>query len=215
MFDVHALKEKVESFRDFLLHILTITIGLLIALALEGLVEWRHHRNLVREAEASLRGEITQNRQVMEGIYKEIDAAQAKLDQDLRVLDRLRTQTAAQTAAEHASIELAFHISGFNDVAWKTAQNTGALNYMPYGEVQAFSGIYDTQSEVQRIQQQVLDDVVQAGALIVGKKPDTPLSAALIDEETRRIGQIKMRLYYQKSIVDSLRVNFEQYRNKP
>jgi len=215
MFDVHVLKQRIASLRDFALHILTITIGLLIALALEGLVEWRHHRNLVREAEASLRGEIAQNRQVMESIFKEIDAAQAKLDQDLRVLDRLRTETATQAAAEHASIELTFHISGFNDVAWKTAQNTGALGYMPYDEAQTFSGIYDAQGEVYRIQQQVLDDVVQAGALIIDKKPDTPFSAALIDEETRRIGQIKIRLYFQKSFVEGLRENFEQYQRNP
>ena len=47
MLDVHPPHEKVHGFKDFLLHILTITIGLLIALSLEGCVEWRHHRHLV------------------------------------------------------------------------------------------------------------------------------------------------------------------------
>ncbi len=44
-----------------LLDLATITIGLLIALGLEGCVEWQHHRHLVHEAEASLRAEIKSN----------------------------------------------------------------------------------------------------------------------------------------------------------
>jgi hypothetical protein len=36
MLDVHPPHEKMHGFKDFLLHLLTITIGLLIALGLEG-----------------------------------------------------------------------------------------------------------------------------------------------------------------------------------
>ena len=39
MLDVHPPHEKMHGFKDFLLHLLTITIGLLIALGLEGCVE--------------------------------------------------------------------------------------------------------------------------------------------------------------------------------
>ena len=56
MLDVHAPHDKMHGFKDFLLHLATITIGLLIALSLEGCVEWRHHRHLVQEAEEGLRG---------------------------------------------------------------------------------------------------------------------------------------------------------------
>ncbi len=48
MLDVHPPHEKIHGFRDFLLHLLTITIGLLIALGLEALVE-RVHQNHLRE----------------------------------------------------------------------------------------------------------------------------------------------------------------------
>ena len=53
--------EPVEAARDFFVHLTTITIGLLIALSMEGCVEWQHHRHLVREADASLRMEIRNN----------------------------------------------------------------------------------------------------------------------------------------------------------
>ena len=66
MLDVHAPHDRMEGWRDFLLHLLTITIGLLIALSLEGLVDWRHHRHLVHEAETNLHGEIVRNAQAWE-----------------------------------------------------------------------------------------------------------------------------------------------------
>ena len=51
MLDVHAPHTRMQGFKDFFLHLFTITIGLLIALSLEGCVERQHHRELVAEAE--------------------------------------------------------------------------------------------------------------------------------------------------------------------
>jgi hypothetical protein len=61
MIEVHPPHGPVQTWRDFLLHLATITIGLLIALGLEGCVEWMHHRHLVHQAEASLKTEIENN----------------------------------------------------------------------------------------------------------------------------------------------------------
>ncbi len=58
MLDVHAPHGKVEGWKDFFVHLFTITIGLLIALGLEGCVEWQHHRHLAAESKDALRGEI-------------------------------------------------------------------------------------------------------------------------------------------------------------
>ena len=69
MIEVHPPTEPVHGWRDFLVHLLTITIGLVIALSLEGCVEWRHHRHLVHEAEASLQREIESNAKGLEGVW--------------------------------------------------------------------------------------------------------------------------------------------------
>lgn len=61
MLDVHAPHEKIHGYKDFFLHLFTITVGLLIALGLEGCVEWGHHRHLRREAEVNLRQEVRDN----------------------------------------------------------------------------------------------------------------------------------------------------------
>lgn len=65
MLDVHPPTEKIHGAKDFLLHILTITIGLFIALALEGCVERWHQRGLRRDAEVNLRLELQDNRKAL------------------------------------------------------------------------------------------------------------------------------------------------------
>jgi hypothetical protein len=58
MLDVHPPHEKMHGFKDFLLHLLTITIGLLIALGLEGYAERWRQRELKNDADTKLRQEI-------------------------------------------------------------------------------------------------------------------------------------------------------------
>ena len=44
MLDVHPPHHAASTWRDFFIHIATIVIGLLIAVALEQTVEFIHHR---------------------------------------------------------------------------------------------------------------------------------------------------------------------------
>jgi hypothetical protein len=87
--DVHPPHEPIHTWREFLLHIATITIGLLIALGLEGLVEWQHHRHLVHEAERSLRAEIQSNENAAQNLLDEVHKQQKTLDHDMAELDRM------------------------------------------------------------------------------------------------------------------------------
>ena len=77
MLDVHPPHEPLYNWRDFFVHLATITIGLLIALSLEGCVEWRHHRNLVREAEESLQREIRTNAGNLPGVLDDLGLDEA------------------------------------------------------------------------------------------------------------------------------------------
>ncbi len=89
MIDVHPPHEPVHSWPDFLLHLVTITIGLLIALSLEGCVEWQHHRHLVHDAEASLQAEIENNAKGMQGTLDDLHTQQATLKQDVVILKEI------------------------------------------------------------------------------------------------------------------------------
>ena len=63
MLDVHAPHQSPLGVRDFFIHLLTITAGLLIALGLEAAVEAVHHRHQRIEAEETIHREIEENRQ--------------------------------------------------------------------------------------------------------------------------------------------------------
>ena len=41
--DIHPPHQAAHSWRDIFVHLATITVGLFIALSLEGCVEWQHH----------------------------------------------------------------------------------------------------------------------------------------------------------------------------
>ena len=61
MLDVHAAHGSIHSWRDFVIHIATISIGLLIAIGLEQTVEYLHHRHQVADLREALRTEREQN----------------------------------------------------------------------------------------------------------------------------------------------------------
>ena len=164
MIDVHSPHEPVLSWRDFLVHLITITIGLLIALSLEGFVEWQHHRHLVQDAEASLQAEIENNAKDMTSTFDDLHKQQSVLKQDLVVLSGIqKTHNAHGT-----SLSVTFGIHGFEDVGWKTAQSTGAFSYMPYDRAQEYSDIYENQTKLQESEQQAARDAVVALAPFYG-----------------------------------------------
>lgn len=208
MLDVHAPHEKVHGTRDFFVHLFTITIGLLIALSLEGLVEWRHHRNLVHEASAGLRSEIDQNAIRIGSLRQQISAQQKELDQDLDVLEVLRVHP-----EQHTLMSFNFRQQSFEDTAWKTAQTTGAFAYMPYQDAKEYSNIYATQSLIDKAQQQAVDEVISAASLVNTKSDSYRPSSERIDLLSDRIGLIKLRLLFLSSAVDELDKIYRGYRS--
>jgi hypothetical protein len=155
--DVHAPHEPVLNWRDFFIHLITITIGLLIALSLEGCVEWEHHRHLVHDAEASLHSEIKNNEEAMPAALSRLHDEQGVLKQDIAAIRYIRTHG----ISKGQSINLSFAIHRFEDVGWKTAQSTGAFSYMPYGIAEEYSNIYGGQGELDGEEQQAARDITE------------------------------------------------------
>jgi hypothetical protein len=61
MLDVHAPEHAAHSWRDFLIHIATICVGLLIAIAIEQCVEALHHHHQREDLEHQMYVESVQN----------------------------------------------------------------------------------------------------------------------------------------------------------
>jgi hypothetical protein len=66
MLDVHPAHHAANTWRDFFIHIATICVGLLIAIALEQSIEALHHAHQRRELIEDLRSECEHNRPVFE-----------------------------------------------------------------------------------------------------------------------------------------------------
>ncbi|MGA8937830.1 MAG: hypothetical protein WB439_01575, partial [Acidobacteriaceae bacterium] len=58
MLDVYPPEHTPHTWRDFFIHIATITVGLVIAIGLEQTVEYFHHLHQRHHLEETLRGEL-------------------------------------------------------------------------------------------------------------------------------------------------------------
>jgi hypothetical protein len=151
--DVHPPHERIRSWQDFFLHLATITIGLFIALSLEGMVEWIHHLHLVHQARVTIHKEMTENRKLLADDLTNIKDDEARIEADIKVLTGLRSGA----KFEHSSLQYHVDWSSFADSAWRTAEATGALNYMDYEAAQSLSEIYGQQHIVTSRGLQVFD----------------------------------------------------------
>ncbi|ADW67435.1 hypothetical protein [Granulicella tundricola] len=206
--DVHPPHEAVHGWRDFLLHLLTITIGLLIALSLEGMVEWEHHRHLVHEAEASLHAEIKSNSDGLQKMLTEVEKQQSLLKQDVVTLKGFM----AKPKPKHGTMEIGFHISNFDSVSWKTAQSTGALAYMPYGKAQEFAEIYSTQDELQAAEQVAARDaIISLAPFMNSEEKDPDPDAAEANAIKDKIEVLQGQLLLVDSLVKGLDQEYKKF----
>jgi|CZKF01.1.fsa_nt_gi hypothetical protein len=146
MLDIH-LPYKLRGFGEFLLHLFTITVGLLIAVQIESFVEWRHHLHLAEEARMALRVEIENNLKELKKHLPEVRMFRQRIDSDLAILSLIQEHRnipkdqLRQFGVYTGSVAL-------SDTAWMTAQTTGALAYMPYEEAEEYASIYQAQTRL-------------------------------------------------------------------
>ncbi len=207
MLDVHAPHETVHGWRDFFIHLATITIGLLIALGLEGCVEWMHHRHLVQEAEASLHREIENNSTVLVEAVANLQKEQKDLGHDVEVLKEI-IKTKKPPTKGNMAISVTFQ--GFESVSWKTAESTGAFAYMPYPLAREYSDIYAQQEQIDIATRQAVRDAIISLGPFLNKTKEDPLPGP---EEAAQIKQHIEVLQGQMLLVDSqIKVLGDQYK---
>lgn len=138
--EVHPPEHGIHTWRDFLVHMGTITLGLLIALGLEGLVEQAHHRHLLHTAEDNLRDELKENRAVLATDQRSLAATQAHLEQMVAALDAARAHRPGPPDPS-----LSWEWNGPQSAAWDTARNSGAITLMEYKQASGFALVYEQQ----------------------------------------------------------------------
>ena len=199
----------MHGWRDFILHLTTITIGLLIALSLEGLVEWQHRRHLVHDAEASLHAEIKGNAQNMDTTLADLHKRQATLKHDVYVLNYIATNG---KYPEDKHMQVDFQIVGFESVGWKTAQSTGALSFMPYDQAEDFASIYTTQDLLTADEQQAARDaIVSLGPFLDMKDSDPDPTPQQAQEIIDHIEVLQGQIFLVKSFMEGLDENYKKF----
>lgn len=82
MLDIHVPEHSTRTWRDFLVHIATIVIGLLIAIGLEQVVEYLHHRHQLHEARAAIREELEVNTRLLDRILAATEVAKTAMQRN-------------------------------------------------------------------------------------------------------------------------------------
>jgi hypothetical protein len=139
--EVHQPDHPLHSWGDFLNHMATLTLGLLLALLLEAGAERMHHLNERHDLEDELRQEAVNNQKILEADYRFYDGSIAwslAMQSDLSALAagskkdafvyRLPPDQTADVSPSQA--------------VWTAAKDSGEIALLPRAEAQMYARVY-------------------------------------------------------------------------
>jgi hypothetical protein len=137
MLDVHPSQHAAQTWREFVTHIATIVVGLVIAVGLEQGVEHLHHRHQVEIARERLRDEVKVNQRIL--LVDQVSCGQlvTRLDEAITLL-----QNADRLPLPERVFDASVELQGFYNAAYSSARDSGALGLMPYDEAAMESDAY-------------------------------------------------------------------------
>lgn len=199
--EIHTPEAPVHSLRDFIVHLLMISLGVLIALGAEGVVEFVHHRHVVEQARSNLMAEMQENHRTLDDNLPKLKRNEDLLEQTLADLQKLKLDRKAKTR----DINLNLSFFSLSDTSWRTAQATGALALMNYEQAEDFAGYYDIQSMLNRLVFSLEDTWLDMTSAFnpLGTDP-TKMDDRQLDEVQRRVQLSLGRLIAVENIGHSL-----------
>jgi hypothetical protein len=147
--EIHAPDKPIHSKKEFMFHMFTVVLGILIALALDGMVTWAHHRVLVREARANIATELRNNKETIQKAVPEIQARQKQLQDVISTIDQVE-----KTRKLSGKLGYGFASYELYSTAWKTAAVSGAVTHMEYEQLKDYTDAYDLQQDFLTVQSQ-------------------------------------------------------------
>jgi hypothetical protein len=148
MLDVHAPHGGMHTWKDFWIHLGTITLGLLIAISLEQTVEYFHHLHQRHQLEADLRAEGVENRATAENLWRVMDDRMAATAARLREVE--------STSAARRKMDAPFPESSFTppphtgansyslplSAVWETAKDSALIDLLPRETARSYTRLY-------------------------------------------------------------------------
>jgi len=199
--EIHAPEKPILTVKEAVVHLSIVTIGILIALSLEGIVEWTHHRSLVREARANIAAEIQDNRKELQKtldrfdyMYKHLEAGADAVDAMTTAWDPAAAAALFDARGGERNITHRFYVADLRDISHATAQSTGALSYMDYPEVKKYADVYGFQNDYLRGQATAANAAIDSASLglMLLKKPSPQDIDAVRRELRLAMGNLMM-----------------------
>ncbi len=207
--DIHPPEGHIGSFRDFIVHMSMIVLGILVALGLDSGAEvYRHHRE-VREARENILAEVADNKARLDEALTKAPLVVGELQ---AVLDATEKQMQHTSADAKDANQLSYGLVGLSTTSWESTQVAGVLNYMPFSEVQGFTKAYLMQRRFDTVQDQTVQrwlDLQRIGFI--------PHEQKLSSVAPERVAQIQLEaasaMSYTVTEIDFARQLSKQYQN--
>ncbi|MEO6807031.1 MAG: hypothetical protein ABI286_11980 [Edaphobacter sp.] len=137
--DIHTPEGPTNSFKDFAIHIVIVTIGILIALGLEGAREKMYEHQAIRNARENFQAEFKINRNNLNEELKNDKEIIGQLDSIVAALPKLRSNPSqlSHRIADLTNPSAYF----FSNSSWESEVSTGALSHMSVEEVNRYSEV--------------------------------------------------------------------------
>jgi hypothetical protein len=150
MLDVHAPHQSVHTWKDFLIHIATITIGLLIAIALEQCVEAVHHTHQRQQLQHDLLQEARRNRDILtvdlelesqSGWFRGVLAATRSIPASGETAINLPSTPCIPGTVGTNGMDPVVQSRYFapSDAVWMTARDAGLIVHLPTEEARMYA----------------------------------------------------------------------------
>lgn len=184
MLDVHPVHGAIHGWRDFLLHIVIIAIGLGLAISAQQGVEYLEHRHQVTELRHALAQERAENRKTLAQQNRAWHWGVAELQNNLLVLRYLQQHPG--TPQEQLPGMLLWHTSAltFTTAVWDAARENGVLALMPRAELEQYSDLYSALEREWQMAFAATQAVLEAERYNLSDADPSHLSPAQLAAET-------------------------------
>jgi hypothetical protein len=217
MLDVHPPHKRLREAGEFFVHLFTITVGLLIATQIESCVEWRTHLHVAAEAREALHKEIASNLKTLRDAQPGLKQWKTQVNDGIVGLQRVIDHP-NDPAAQPRSFTVGCSGITLESTAWKTAQSTGALGYMPYEEASAYVNIYQAQEHLLAAEDLPCADAAAISGIMAQYHMDAKDSKITKEEAAaiaNKLGEMKFHLGFGGAIFNEnveLNAAFEEGR---
>jgi hypothetical protein len=180
--DIHAPEGPTRSFKDFAIHILIVTVGILIALGLDGIRATVHEHNLLVETRATFRTELELDRKRLVDETANVNDKSAALESTLRDYQKLvKNPDELRKQVDH--LQPGFYY--FRGTAWGAASSSGVLAYMKPDEANRYADLYFEIGAYQTTSRQGVLDFTAVKSFFDSRHSFTPQDAVEGEQRLR------------------------------